>query len=135
MVRERAILGHWSLLPSLRIVSVVLRLTGGVILNATRILWGQVLTVCLIALAFIRAATRWTAAELGYQAQLGQPWFMAVRHTYSFTPSERQRPSPLRRFRNARSYLFCPGTQSTSVAPFSLTQRAATKRKSERRLA
>ena len=45
-------------------------------MNATRILWGQVLTVCSIALAFIWAATQWTAAQLGYQAQLGHPWFM-----------------------------------------------------------
>jgi len=43
---------------------------GGTV-NATRILWGQVLTVCSIALAFIWAATQWTAAQLGYQPHLG----------------------------------------------------------------
>ena len=44
-------------------------------MNATKILWGQVIAVCAIALAFVWAATQWTAAALGYQAQLGQPWF------------------------------------------------------------
>ena len=44
-------------------------------MNATRILWGQVVAVCSIALAFVWAATQWTAAALGYQAQLGAPWF------------------------------------------------------------
>ena len=44
-------------------------------MNATKILWGQVIAVCAIAVAFIWAATQWTAAALGYQAQLGQPWF------------------------------------------------------------
>ena len=44
-------------------------------MNATRILWGQVLAVCAIALGFVWAATQWTAAALGYQAQLGAPWF------------------------------------------------------------
>ena len=44
-------------------------------MNATKILWGQVVAVCAIALAFVWAATQWTAAALGYQAQLGQPWF------------------------------------------------------------
>jgi len=45
--------------------------------NATRILSGQVPTVWFIALAFIWAATQWTAAQLGYQSQLGHPWFVA----------------------------------------------------------
>lgn len=53
-------------------------------MNATRILWGQVLTVCSIALAFIWAATQWTAAQLGYQAQLGHPWFMAGHYPLVF---------------------------------------------------
>jgi type IV secretion system protein VirD4 len=55
--------------------------------NATRILWGQVLTVCSIALAFIWAATQWTAAQLGYQAQLGHPWFMAGRYPVYHPPA------------------------------------------------
>jgi len=55
--------------------------------NATRILWGQVLTVCSIALAFIWAATQWTAAQLGYQAQLGHPWFMAGHYPVYHPPA------------------------------------------------
>ena len=44
-------------------------------MNATKILWTQVLVVCTVALTFVWAATQWTAAALGYQAQLGRPWF------------------------------------------------------------
>ena len=35
-------------------------------MNATRILWGQILAVYMIALAFVWAATQRTAAQLGY---------------------------------------------------------------------
>ncbi|GLS99739.1 conjugal transfer protein TraG [Sphingobium jiangsuense] len=45
-------------------------------MSATKILWGQVITVFLIVLAAIWSATQWTAAALGYQPELGQPWFM-----------------------------------------------------------
>ena len=48
---------------------------GDVTLNATKILWGQIIAVCSIAFAFVWGATQWTAAALGYQAQLGSPWF------------------------------------------------------------
>ncbi len=44
-------------------------------MNATKILWTQVLVVCSVALAFVWGATQWTAAALGYQVQLGTPWF------------------------------------------------------------
>lgn len=42
-------------------------------MSGTRILWGQVLAVCSIVVAGIWGATQWTAAALGYQAQLGEP--------------------------------------------------------------
>ncbi|ESZ07969.1 conjugal transfer protein TraG [Mesorhizobium sp. L2C085B000] len=42
---------------------------------ATKILWGQVLTVLLIVLATTWCATQWTAWRLGFQPQLGLPWF------------------------------------------------------------
>lgn len=42
---------------------------------ATRILWGQILTVLLIVLATTWCATQWTAWRLGFQSQLGSPWF------------------------------------------------------------
>jgi len=41
-----------------------------------RILWGQILAVGLIVLLFVWGATQWTAAALGYQPELGAPWFM-----------------------------------------------------------
>ena len=45
-------------------------------MNATRILWGQLLIVVLIVLVAIWSATQWTASALGYQPELGTPWFM-----------------------------------------------------------
>ena len=68
-------------------ISVVLRRNDRVIVNATRILWGQVLAVCSIALAFIWAATQWTAGQLGYQAQLGHPWFMVGHYPVYYPPA------------------------------------------------
>jgi type IV secretion system protein VirD4 len=44
-------------------------------MSATRILWGQILVVLAIVLVTIWAATQWVAWKLGYQPQLGQPWF------------------------------------------------------------
>jgi type IV secretion system protein VirD4 len=43
-----------------------------------RILWGQVTLVLAIVLAMIWAATQWTAWRLGFQPQLGDPWFDLV---------------------------------------------------------
>ena len=42
---------------------------------ATKILWGQIVLVSSIALIAIWGATQWTAWRLGFQAQLGPPWF------------------------------------------------------------
>lgn len=44
-------------------------------LSATKILWGQILTVLLIVVLTTWAATQWTAWRLGFQPQLGSPWF------------------------------------------------------------
>jgi type IV secretion system protein VirD4 len=44
-------------------------------LTATRILWGQILAVLLVVLATLWIATEWTALQLGFQPQLGPPWF------------------------------------------------------------
>ena len=44
-------------------------------MNATKILWGQILVVSLVVLAFVWTATEWTAWRLGFQSQLGAPWF------------------------------------------------------------
>ncbi|MBD3773163.1 MAG: conjugal transfer protein TraG [Rhodobacteraceae bacterium] len=44
-------------------------------MSATKILWGQILVVCLIVLMTTWTATQWTAWQLGFQPQLGRPWF------------------------------------------------------------
>ena len=44
-------------------------------MSATKILWGQIVVVFAIVLATMWAATQWVAWKLGYQPQLGQPWF------------------------------------------------------------
>ena len=45
-------------------------------MSATKILWGQLLVVSLIVLASVWGATQWTAQALGFQPQLGSPWFV-----------------------------------------------------------
>jgi len=45
-------------------------------MTPTKLLVGQILIVFAIVIAGVWAATQWAAAELGYQAQLGTPWFM-----------------------------------------------------------
>ena len=45
-------------------------------MNATKILWGQVFAVSTVVLAFIWAATEWTAWRLAFQPRLGLPWFV-----------------------------------------------------------
>jgi type IV secretion system protein VirD4 len=42
---------------------------------ATKILWAQILAVSATALAFLWSATEWTAFRLGFQPELGHPWF------------------------------------------------------------
>src|SRR3979490_595398 len=44
-------------------------------MNATKILWSQILLVSLVVLAFVWTATELPAWRLGYQSQLGTPWF------------------------------------------------------------
>ena len=44
-------------------------------MNATKILWGQILLVSAVALAFVWAATEWVAWRLAFQSRLGRPWF------------------------------------------------------------
>jgi type IV secretory pathway TraG/TraD family ATPase VirD4 len=49
-----------------------------IIMSATKVLWGQILVVFAIVLATMWAATQWVAWKLGYQPQLGQPWFELI---------------------------------------------------------
>ena len=44
-------------------------------MSATKILWGQILVVSLIVLTSVWGATQWTAWRLGFQPELGRPWF------------------------------------------------------------
>lgn len=44
-------------------------------MSATKILWGQIVVVFAIVLVTTWAATQWVAWKLGYQPQLGYPWF------------------------------------------------------------
>ena len=44
-------------------------------MQGSKILWGQILIVGLVALLFVWAATQWTAWRLGFQPELGDPWF------------------------------------------------------------
>ena len=44
-------------------------------MSATKILWEQILVVTLIVLATTWGATQYVAWQLGFQAQLGTPWF------------------------------------------------------------
>jgi type IV secretion system protein VirD4 len=44
-------------------------------MSATKILWGQIVVVFAIMLGTMWAATQWVAWKLGYQSQLGHPWF------------------------------------------------------------
>ena len=44
-------------------------------MSGTKILWGQIIVVGLIVLSAVWCATQWTAWRLGFQPQLGTPWF------------------------------------------------------------
>lgn len=44
-------------------------------MSATKILWGQIVIVFMVVLITMWAATQWVAWKLGFQPQLGQPWF------------------------------------------------------------
>jgi len=44
-------------------------------MSATKILWGQIIIVFAVVLITMWAATQWVAWKLGFQPQLGHPWF------------------------------------------------------------
>ena len=44
-------------------------------MSATRVLWGQITVVFIIVLLAVWGATQWVAWRLGFQVQLGSPWF------------------------------------------------------------
>lgn len=45
-------------------------------MTPTKLLIGQILVVFAIVILGVWAATQWAADMLGYQAQLGEPWFV-----------------------------------------------------------
>ena len=47
-------------------------------MTPTKLLFGQIIVVFAIVVAGVWAATQWTAAQLGYQTQLGPAWFVAL---------------------------------------------------------
>src|SRR3546814_10078729 len=59
-------------------------------MSASKILWVQILTVLLVLLLTTWSATQWTAWRLGFQPQLGQPWFdlfgWPIYYPWSFFP-------------------------------------------------
>lgn len=49
-------------------------------MSAAKILWGQILAVLIIIVAGVWSATQWTASALGFQPELGAPWFRLFGH-------------------------------------------------------
>jgi type IV secretion system protein VirD4 len=56
-------------------------------LSATKILWGQIIVVCLIVLCTTWGATQWTAWRFGFQPQLGAPWFELAGMPFYYPPA------------------------------------------------
>ena len=56
-------------------------------MSATKILWGQVITVFLIVLLTMWSATEWTAWRLGFQPELGRPWFEVLHFPFYRPPA------------------------------------------------
>ncbi|MBR0945515.1 conjugal transfer protein TraG [Bradyrhizobium liaoningense] len=56
-------------------------------MSATKILWGQIITVFAIVLLAIWSATEWTAWRLGFQPELGRPWFEILRFPFYLPPA------------------------------------------------
>ena len=56
-------------------------------MSATKILWGQVTIVFAIVLATMWIATEWTAWRLGFQPELGRPWFEVLRFPIYLPPA------------------------------------------------
>ena len=56
-------------------------------MTGTKILWGQILTIVLIVLATIWGATEYVAWSLGFQGQLGPPWFSLMSWPFYLPPS------------------------------------------------
>ncbi len=56
-------------------------------MSATKILWGQILTVFAIVLVTTWAATGWVAWRLAFQPELGAPWFTLLGFSFYLPPA------------------------------------------------
>ncbi len=56
-------------------------------MSATKILWGQITVVLLIVLCTTWGATQYVAWSLGFQAQLGPPWFAVAGWPVYYPPA------------------------------------------------
>ena len=56
-------------------------------MSATKILWGQIITVFATVLLAIWTATEWTAWRLGFQPELGHPWFELFHFPFYLPPA------------------------------------------------
>jgi type IV secretion system protein VirD4 len=56
-------------------------------MSATKILWGQLLTVFTIILVTIWGATEWVAWRLVFQPELGEPWFRLFGFAFYLPPA------------------------------------------------
>ncbi len=56
-------------------------------MSATKILWGQILTVLSIVLLCIWDATEWVAWRLAFQPELGEPWFRLFGFPFYLPPA------------------------------------------------
>ena len=54
---------------------------------ATKILWGQIITVFAIVMLTMWTATEWTAWRLGFQPELGRPWFGFLHFPFYMPPA------------------------------------------------
>ncbi len=56
-------------------------------MSATKILWGQILSVFAIVLVCVWGATEWVAWRLAYQPELGTPWFKLLGFPVYYPPA------------------------------------------------
>lgn len=56
-------------------------------MSATKILWGQILTVLSIVLLCVWGATEWVAWRLAFQPELGEPWFRLFGFPFYLPPA------------------------------------------------
>jgi type IV secretion system protein VirD4 len=56
-------------------------------MSATKILWGQILTVLSIVLFCVWGATEWVAWRLAFQPELGEPWFKLFGFPFYLPPA------------------------------------------------